>query len=151
MGTELRAAASVSNLGLEWRFGCACYRIEPCDSFFLSISTQAKHYYNEDTEFCQDPHAFVRHHFPACVSAAFPPSPNMLDPEAQRVYAWPSHLVVFDALLKHKHPTTSQPFSTLLAEKGYVELERFWNSFLHEDSRRNGDVVVLASEGRRVE
>ncbi|ODV78756.1 glycosyltransferase family 22 protein [Suhomyces tanzawaensis NRRL Y-17324] len=47
---------------------------------------------------------------------------------------WPSHLVIFEAL--------KEDVDEYLANKGYSEKKRFFNSFFHWDDRRKGDVIV---------
>ncbi|CAO3588463.1 unnamed protein product [Absidia cylindrospora] len=55
-------------------------------------------------------------------------------------HPWPTTLVMFEHLL-------AQPGIThlLVQEKGYVECQRFFNSHMHWDKRRKGDVVVLCA------
>jgi hypothetical protein len=61
-----------------------------------------------------------------------------------RRYTWPSHLAVFEFILSERcKNSSSQQFGQELQELGYVEEKRFWNTFLHEDPRRAGDVVVF--------
>ncbi|EMG47891.1 hypothetical protein G210_1634 [Candida maltosa Xu316] len=48
---------------------------------------------------------------------------------------YPQHLVVFE------------PLESLMNElKGYHECQRFFNSYFHWDSRRNGDVIVYCRD-----
>jgi phosphatidylinositol glycan class B len=52
-------------------------------------------------------------------------------------HPWPTMLVMFDPLLAT--PGVPEVFES----KGYVECQRFFNSHVHWDKRRKGDVVVL--------
>lgn len=54
-------------------------------------------------------------------------------------HPWPAMLVMFDPLLAHPG------VPDLLQAKGYVECQRFFNSHVHWDGRRKGDVVVLCA------
>ncbi|KAI8811203.1 Alg9-like mannosyltransferase family-domain-containing protein [Cladochytrium replicatum] len=58
---------------------------------------------------------------------------------------WPSHVVLFDALLPRvedlrlfRTSTNDQPGSFV-----YTECARFFNSHFHDDSRRMGDVIIF--------
>ena len=63
------------------------------------------------------------------------PNPNPLD-LGWRHY-WPSHIVAFEALVK-------SDAGSLIRERGYRPVWRTFNTFKHTDSRRDGDLVVLA-------
>lgn len=130
-------------------------------------------YVNEADLFHFDPHAYVAERFPASVDVAFPPSRHRLLSNHLQDYTWPSHIVAFDVLLRrkggnHAHRRNleieidspgdlgvdgvdeyddvvqqQQTFGELLQGMGYVEHKRFWNSWIHEDPQRAGDLVVL--------
>lgn len=50
-------------------------------------------------------------------------------------YQWPDRLIFFEAL----EPTLKDYFGV---DGRYEECQRFFNSHVHDDSRRKGDVVV---------
>ena len=75
--------------------------------------------------------------FPSSLGATREPSAAS-DDDLGWAHAWPSHLVVFDALLEKRE------VAAILAQRGYVERARFWNAHWTDDERRRGDVVVLA-------
>ena len=71
-------------------------------------------------------------------------------------HSWPSHLVVFQALLDTRCSFSraetilqrnGETIGDLLRSKGYREEARLWNSLWHEDERRRGDVVLLKWSG----
>ncbi|WFD36575.1 glycosylphosphatidylinositol anchor biosynthesis [Malassezia cuniculi] len=109
-------------------------------------------YWDQSDFFYHDPITYIYDRFPHQVDPAFPPSPGEVK-KAARVpperaqfdlgwqHEWPSHLVVFDALLHVKAHNTS--VKDILAEKGYTERLRVWNSIFHPDQRRRGSIVVL--------
>ncbi|EPQ29303.1 uncharacterized protein PFL1_03058 [Pseudozyma flocculosa PF-1] len=131
----------------------------------------ASTYKDQSDFFYADPHYYLSHRFPSSVDIAFPSSPADPQPSAARSsplgrhkddlgwrHVWPSHLVVFDNLLQLRPaalPSSADPedrrnggqsmqtVGGLLAQRGYVERTRTWNSFKHEDPRRDGDIVVL--------
>ncbi|KAI8093719.1 Alg9-like mannosyltransferase family-domain-containing protein [Halteromyces radiatus] len=55
-------------------------------------------------------------------------------------YSWPDYLVMFDPLLQEPGIKT-----LLLQNKGYTVCQRFFNSHVHWDHRRKGDVIVLCA------
>ncbi|QLL30446.1 hypothetical protein HG536_0A02630 [Torulaspora globosa] len=67
----------------------------------------------------------------------FPPlfRKNLRSPGKQYKYEWPEYLVIFEHL-KNLY------FDSLLKDSTYIEVARFFNSFTHWDSRRQGDVLV---------
>lgn len=103
-------------------------------------------YFSEDDLLYQDAFAFVDSRFPSSANLAFPASSNVLDIRETTTYQWPSHLVLFDELLHRRRPDSGQDMHALIKSKGYIELKRFWNSLVHEDPRRSGDVVVLVHD-----
>lgn len=112
-------------------------------------SGQAHEGYRDQSDFFyEDPARYLLDRFPATVDPSFPPSLGATrEPSAASddnlgwTHAWPSHLVVFDALLEKRE------VAAILAERGYVERARFWNAHWTDDERRRGDVVVLAWRG----
>lgn len=71
-----------------------------------------------------------------------PAPPLSLPPSLPPAHLYPSHLVLFDALLKHpRYGPQLQRF--LLHDKGYRVERRIWNSLFHDDPRRWGDILVL--------
>lgn len=127
-------------------------------------------YWDQSDFFYHDPIHYIERRFPATVDQSFPPTPppaprtagTQLEEELARHaqydlgwrHAWPSHLIVFDALL-HERPREcrdnlecqSRTLAHLLRDKGYRESQRFWNSVINMDARRRGDIVVLKHEG----
>ncbi|KAK9248433.1 Alg9-like mannosyltransferase family-domain-containing protein [Lipomyces tetrasporus] len=83
-------------------------------------------YRDESDQFYDDPELFLRMHFPALKG-------NDTEISMFR-YDWPSHLVVFGAL---------EEMLISYVGNAYVECERFFNSHVHDDPRRRGDVIVL--------
>jgi phosphatidylinositol glycan class B len=109
-------------------------------------------YRDQSDFFYQDPLRYLATRFPPHVDPAFPPSPVVVaegvargvddddyDDDLGWTHEWPSHLVVFQALLDNYGGGVRD----FLEAKGYVEEHRLWNSHWHEDERRRGDVVVL--------
>ncbi|GAA5959978.1 hypothetical protein JCM21900_001448 [Sporobolomyces salmonicolor] len=148
--------------GKVWFTGCEPPVLGQPPSLYLD---QTDHLY-------ASPARYFLARFPSAVDPSFPPSP-VPDPDpyllrppssaalaARRAlasrrfdrgwtHAWPSHLVVFGALLEDdggEHYTTVRE---LLEGKGYVVEKRFWNGVggWHEDERRRGGVVVLSWRG----
>lgn len=62
-------------------------------------------------------------------------------------HAWPSHLVIFDALLHVKARGCTGPACETVGDRlrgmGYTERHRLWNTLFEADARKRGDVVVL--------
>lgn len=60
--------------------------------------------------------------------------PSFNEPNIHKKYSWPSHLIIF------------QPQESILDEylrhSPYKKCKRFFNSYFHWDSRRNGDLIV---------
>ncbi|KAK9762674.1 glycosylphosphatidylinositol anchor biosynthesis [Basidiobolus ranarum] len=79
--------------------------------------TSANDYKDESDVFYEDPLGFLNTNF---------------EPNGSR--KWPSHLVLFEALVEQIRPK--------LAAHGYHECARIFNSHFHDDSRRNGAVLV---------
>lgn len=108
----------------------------------------ASTYRDQSDFFYASPTDYLLARFPPSVNLSFPSSP-FVPPHSSSTtsssndlgwtHEWPSHLVVFDALLKQDGGTVER----LLKERGYREERRLWNSHWHEDERRRGDVVVL--------
>lgn len=125
-------------------------------SFFLIFySGQSLSEYQDQSDFFyQDPLQYLNSRFPKSVDPSFPPSPPITTRTQSLLksasilrskfdlgwsHTWPSHLVLFDNLLERNE----KEIGRFLEDKGYVVKEKFWNSFKHEDWRRDGDVVVL--------
>ena len=110
------------------------------DSLTLLSRKHSADYLSEDDLLYLDPAAFITTRFvePAAID---------IDPDTQ-LYRWPNQLVLFDALMRHSSAHSGQNIGDLLAKQGYAEEKRFWNSILHEDPRRSGDIVVLRRQHR---
>jgi GPI mannosyltransferase 3 len=92
--------------------------------------------YRDETDiFFTGPAAFLSTKFPVHVDATFPPS---VDAPYSR--AWPSHLVLFGALLHELG------VEDVLRAKGYTEVWR-GGSGIEEDRRRRGGVRVWRWDG----
>jgi len=115
-------------------------------------------YWDQSDFFYHDPIKYLVERMPYNVDTRYPASPE-LGEGAERGgenvwdkgwrHSWPSHLVVFDALLKEgtRKVGHTRTLKNLLSLKGYREVGRYWNTVKHEDARREGDVVVLAYKG----
>ncbi|KAF9425864.1 hypothetical protein BGZ94_007151 [Podila epigama] len=102
---------------------------DPVDMWFLTCEpplgdVDISSYEDESDHFYKDPEAFLR------TRADHVPQSR----GSKRPFRDASHLLLFDVLVP-----TLKPW---LAESGYTECARFFNSHFHEDSRRRGDVVV---------
>ncbi|KAI0280018.1 glycosyltransferase family 22 protein [Russula aff. rugulosa BPL654] len=87
--------------------------------------------YQDETDiFFKDPAAFLFVQFPEYVDPAFP---RLVDPPHR--YMWPSHLVLFGALLREPG------FEDVLHSKGYTEVWRGGNG-IEEDPRRRAGVRI---------
>ncbi|GAA5881783.1 hypothetical protein JCM1840_004830 [Sporobolomyces johnsonii] len=149
--------------GKVWFIGCEPPVLGQPPSLYLD---QTDHFY-------ASPSRYFLARFPPVVDPAFPPSPfpardpYLLPPagapatlaarhalESRRfdrawTHAWPSHLVVFGALLEEDGGDGYATVRELLEGKGYEVEKRFWNGVggWHEDARRRGGVVVLGWRG----
>lgn len=85
---------------------------------------------------------------PSFPPSLFPSSPS-LSSDLKWRHKWPSHIVVFQALLDESEER-KESAGGLLRRMGYAEERRLWNSHWHEDERRRGDVVVLKWKGEDV-
>lgn len=74
---------------------------------------------------------------PAFIYQNFPPlfRKKLRSPGKHYTYEWPEYLIIFEHI-KTLH------FDSLLDDSTYVEVARFFNSFSHWDSRRQGDLLV---------
>ncbi|KAJ1025769.1 hypothetical protein NDA18_004104 [Ustilago nuda] len=117
-------------------------------------------YWDQSDFFYHDPIKYLVERMPFNVDTSYPPSPvpgsgSGTGEGREEVWdkgwrhTWPSHLVVFDALLKEgsRKAGHTRTLKNLLSLKGYREVGRYWNTVKHEDARREGDVVVLAYKG----
>ncbi|RKP23280.1 Alg9-like mannosyltransferase family-domain-containing protein [Syncephalis pseudoplumigaleata] len=103
-----------------------------------SASAMAE-YKSEQDVFYADPAAFLNARLQTLDAQSLPREPAStaeLDRMAERRW-WPSHLLLFDALLPAVNET--------LGAHGYHECSRFFNSFFHDDERRIGDVLVYCT------
>lgn len=80
---------------------------------------------------------YLYENVPEFIYKNFPPlfRKNLRTPGKQYKYEWPEYLVIFEHL-------ENLYFDSLLRDSTYVEVARFFNSFSHWDSRRQGDVLV---------
>ncbi|KAA8897428.1 Alg9-like mannosyltransferase family-domain-containing protein [Sphaerosporella brunnea] len=81
-------------------------------------ASERDNYVDEADEFYKDPQSFVGRYF-----------------GEQKRYTWPDRLVVFESLIKNS--------GQIWGDDGYRECWRGFNSHLHDDWRRKGDVVVF--------
>lgn len=114
----------------------------------IGSGQNAKTYKDQSDFFYDDPLTYLVDRFPSSVNESFPPSPLPLHPPSKNApldlgwsHEWPSHLVLFDALLTHPG------IRDLLPHRGYQEVWRQWNSHVQDDARRAGDVIVLQYYG----
>jgi len=92
--------------------------------------------YQDETDiFFADPTAFLSTQFPLHVDPTFP---SLVDPPYR--YMWPSHLVLFGALLREPG------VEDVLRAEGYEEVWRGGNG-IEEDRRRRGEVRVWRWDG----
>lgn len=134
-----------------WQSHLHAPRLEHGRAWFIECPPPAPHdgplYWDQSDFFYHDPLKYMQERFPETVDASFaaaPPAPKRAHGPPERAiydrgwqHTWPSHLVVFDALL-------TPPMQRFLTAKGYREEHRMWNALAHPDSRRRGDIVVLA-------
>ncbi|CDW97284.1 hypothetical protein, partial [Sporisorium scitamineum] len=115
-------------------------------------------YWDQSDFFYHDPIKYLVDRFPYNVDTDYPPSPPaaLMEGEGESHpwdkgwrHSWPSHLVVFESLLKEgtRRLGHTRTLKNLLSLKGYREVARYWNTPKHEDARRDGDIVVLAYKG----
>ncbi|PWY99880.1 hypothetical protein BCV70DRAFT_200792 [Testicularia cyperi] len=115
-------------------------------------------YMDQSDFFYADPIKYLVERLPYNVDTRYPSSSPHEDymPETAENkwdlgwrHYWPSHVVVFESLLdtNTRKPGHTRTLRNLLSLKGYRQVGRFWNSNVHEDPRRSGDVVVLAYKG----
>ncbi|KAK9478253.1 Alg9-like mannosyltransferase family-domain-containing protein [Lipomyces japonicus] len=83
-------------------------------------------YRDEADQFYDDPFLFLNTHFPALNES----SENDI---SRFKFNWPSHIVIFGAL-----ENTFKGF----VGNSYIEVQRLFNSHIHDDNRRKGDVIV---------
>ena len=95
-----------------------------------NIVEEIKKYRDESDMFYDNPTSFINENFPPL---SYPTDVN----QNGKKYAWPARLIIF---APEEDLITSQ-----LGTK-YVECNRFFNSYFHWDSRRNGDVIVYCSK-----
>ncbi|KAL7273517.1 glycosylphosphatidylinositol anchor biosynthesis [Rhizina undulata] len=126
--------STVTGNGKMWALGC-----EPP----IGLSDEEKLVYlDEADQFYADPEAFLSH--------SFPPPPTLkkkeedvdeIGPTGETRLYWPDRLIFFEA--------SEQTINNYLGpDTAYRECKRFFNSHVHDDSRRKGDVVVLCRENR---
>ncbi|KAK9465023.1 Alg9-like mannosyltransferase family-domain-containing protein [Lipomyces arxii] len=88
--------------------------------------TEILNYRDEADQFYDDPVMYLSTHFPPLTE---PRQNQSLDYK----YSWPTHLIIFGAFEK---------IFTSFVNDSYIECKRIFNSHLHDDSRRKGDVIV---------
>ncbi|RPA94437.1 hypothetical protein L873DRAFT_1701069 [Choiromyces venosus 120613-1] len=116
--------SSVMGDGEMWALGC-----EPP----IGLSSEEKlTYLDEADRFYASPTEFLESQFPTPPSKGRNPMKRMLEDKSHQ---WPDRLIFFGAL----EDTIK---SYLGPETQYEECKRFFNSHLHDDSRRKGDVIV---------
>lgn len=122
----------------------------------MSLEQKKTPYWDQSDFFYHDPIKYLVDRFPYNVDTNYPPAPEPgWEREAENVWdqgwrhSWPSHLVVFESLLKEgtRKMGHTRTLKNLLSLKGYREVGRYWNTPKHEDPRRDGDIVVLAYKG----
>ncbi|QLQ78012.1 hypothetical protein HG537_0A02590 [Torulaspora globosa] len=86
---------------------------------------------------------YLYENVPGFIYKNFPPlfRESLRSPGKQYKYEWPEYLVIFEHL-KNLY------FDRLLKDSNYIEVARFFNSFTHWDSRRQGDVLVYQKVNR---
>ena len=77
----------------------------------------------------EDVPKFIYQHFPPVFRK------NLRSPGKEYRYEWPEYLVIFEQL-------DNSFMKNFLKNSGYIEFQRFFNSWKHWDSRRSGDVIV---------
>ncbi|VDB82731.1 unnamed protein product [Peniophora sp. CBMAI 1063] len=115
-----------------WALGC-----EP--PLGLDVGT-AKLYRDQTDVFFAEPLQYMDKHFPSTVNSSFPPSPLPTTPPGTTssgiwVHEWPTHLVLFGALL-HEEGVEYK-----LRDLGYNQVWHAGNG-IEEDPRRRGGVRV---------
>ncbi|ORY78028.1 Alg9-like mannosyltransferase family-domain-containing protein [Leucosporidium creatinivorum] len=111
-------------------------------------------YLDQSDVFYASPISYLHTRFPHTVNPSFPPSPfpsavSLPPPSSSDLnwrHEWPSHIVVFQALLEEVEEG-KETVGEVLRRMGYAEERRLWNSHWHEDERRRGNVVVLRWKG----
>ncbi|KAG0124191.1 mannosyltransferase [Tuber indicum] len=116
--------SSVMGDGEMWALGC-----EPP----IGLSSEERlAYLDEADRFYASPTEFLETKFPTPPSTGRNPMKRMLE---EKTHQWPDRLVFFGALediIK----------SYLGPDTEYEECKRFFNSHAHDDSRREGDVII---------
>lgn len=82
-------------------------------------------YRDESDDFYDDPYGFL------------------VDRLGSSARPWPSHLALFEALLAQNSKTGNGTVASVLEEHGYTIQKRFWNSLVHLDRRRRGQILLL--------
>ena len=121
----------------------------------MTAQQQGAEYWDQSDFFYHDPIKYLVDRFPYNVDTDYPSAPRSEGERGDNPWdegwrhAWPSHLVVFESLLREgsRKVGHTRTLKNLLSLKGYREVARYWNSPKHEDARRDGDIVVLAYKG----
>ncbi len=97
-------------------------------------------YWDQSDFFYHDPIRYLVDRFPYNVDTDYPPASPAVGGEAWDQgwrHSWPSHLVVFESLLKEgtRKAGHTRTLKNLLSLKGYREVKRYWNTLKHEDER----------------
>lgn len=127
----------------------------PPSRSLMTREQQTVEYWDQSDFFYHDPIKYLVDRFPYNVNTDYPASPKSQQQGGGHPWdkgwrhSWPSHLVVFESLLKEgtRKPGHTRTLKNLLSLKGYREVARYWNTPKHEDPRRDGDIVVLAYKG----
>ena len=82
------------------------------------------------------------------IDSSFPRTSLATSPDTV-AYAWPSHVVIFEELLARSDTKSGRTFQDMLEDQGYVQEKRIWNSFWHEEPKRNGDLLVYGHASLR--
>ncbi|GAA97117.1 glycosyltransferase family 22 protein [Mixia osmundae IAM 14324] len=135
---EIAALGGSGLAGRAWYLTC-----EP------PLSGQDQRSYKDQSDFFyEDPITYLKRRFPYPPNDEFPPS---LLPDVRSLQAkfktsgdlgwrheWPTHFVLFESLLN-----STANLAWQFQHKHYVPVKRFFNSHVHEDPRRRGDILVL--------
>ncbi|ODV63430.1 putative glycosylphosphatidylinositol-alpha 1,2 mannosyltransferase [Ascoidea rubescens DSM 1968] len=87
-----------------------------------------KDYKDESDIFYENPFAFLTQNLPPVFNK------NLRTPGKYFKYEWPTHLIFFESLEKE--------MKEYLKDSKYEECDRFFNTWFHWDSRRQGDIIV---------
>ncbi|CAG99700.1 putative glycosylphosphatidylinositol-alpha 1,2 mannosyltransferase [Kluyveromyces lactis] len=87
-------------------------------------------FYMDESDYLYDNISkFMYQHFPPVFRK------SLRSPGKQYTYEWPEYLVIFEDL-------DSQFMNDYLVDSMYIEETRFFNSLVHWDKRRSGDIII---------